>query len=117
MSAPLTVTTRTEALRRVISATVEGGGWQLSIWEEWADGEPRISDSDAAMRLGFKVLRQVRELIERTWAEGQRPKTRQAVREQAVGRTAPARSAPPPSSPVARPPRTLATCDPSRSTP
>ena len=84
MSAPLSVTTRTEALRRIISTT-STAAWEFSIWEEWADGEPRICDTDAAARLGFKAPRQVRELIERTWAEGQRPKTRSVIRQQPTG--------------------------------
>lgn len=84
MSAPtITVETRTEALRRVISAPAQG--WEFSIWEDQADSQPRVRDIDAATRLGYARPRDVRKTIERIWPEDKRPSCRAAVAHQLVG--------------------------------
>lgn len=66
MSAPLSVETRTEALRRVLTTTA-AHGWEFSLWEGAPDDEPRIRDVDAAERLGYGRPRDVRKIIERIW--------------------------------------------------
>ncbi len=66
MSAPLSIETRTEALRRVLTTTA-AHGWEFSLWEGAPDEEPRIRDVDAAERLGYERPRKIRELIERLY--------------------------------------------------
>jgi hypothetical protein len=61
------------------------GEWELSVWQDLGDEEPRVLDVDVARVLGFKQPRQIRELIERIWPEGQRPDWRRTVRRQPVG--------------------------------
>lgn len=71
----ITVETRTEQTRRILSAP----GWEFSIWEDQTDSEPRIRDTDAAARLGYVRPRKVREVIERIWPEDKRPHVRSAT--------------------------------------
>lgn len=53
--------------------------WTLTLWQEYADEEPRMLDTDVAKRLGFKRPRDIRQIIERIWPEGQRPCVRVTV--------------------------------------
>lgn len=70
---PEVVTVTDEAERRVLTV----GDWRLVVWHDWEDGEPRVRDLDAAVRLGFKQPRMVRLLIERVWPdEARRPRSR-----------------------------------------
>lgn len=65
-SSATTLTVRVEEGRDVVTAD----GWELSIWHDLGDGEPRIRDVDAAVRLGFKQPRNIRQFIKRLWPEG-----------------------------------------------
>lgn len=67
--------------RRVINQD----GWELSLWNDMPDDEPRIRDVDLAERLGFKRPRKIRDLIERTFASGMRPNMRPTVGRIPVG--------------------------------
>ena len=51
----------------------------LTVWSEYGDGEPRMLDSDVAKRIGLKQSRNIRQMIERIWPEGQRPHVRTTV--------------------------------------
>lgn len=55
------------------------GKWELSVWQDLGDEEPRALDTDVAKVLGFKQPRQIRELIERIWPENKRPCVRRTV--------------------------------------
>lgn len=84
MSTPaITVETRTEQLRRILTPSAQG--WEFSIWENMPDNEPRIRDIDAATRLEYKRPRDVRKVIERIWPEDKRPSCRDTVARQPVG--------------------------------
>lgn len=61
------------------------GAWELSVWRDLSDDEPRMLDVDVAKELGFKTPRMIRLLIERIWPEGQRPDWRCTVQRQPVG--------------------------------
>lgn len=74
-SRELTLTVCAEAEREVLAV----GQWELSLWRDLGDGEPRVRDIDAARVLGFKQARDIRKLIERTWSEGHRPHVRATV--------------------------------------
>lgn len=75
MSAPaITVETHTEALRRVIS--VKGAvalPWEFSVFQDCPDGEPRISATEAARRLGYAQPLNAKRTVERIWPENKRP--------------------------------------------
>lgn len=75
------MTIEIEAERKVLRS----GNWELSAWSSSADEQPRIRDIDAAARLGFKRPRKIRELIERTWKEGERPYCRPTMGRQSTG--------------------------------
>lgn len=77
----LTLTVCAEAEREVLAV----GQWELSLWRDLGDGEPRVRDIDAARVLGFKQARDIRKLIERTWSEGHRPNSRATVARQSTG--------------------------------
>ena len=79
---PEVVTVTDEAERRVLTV----GDWRLVVWHDWEDGEPRVRDLDAAVRLGFKQPRQIRELIERVWPEESRRPRSRTVTERRRGR-------------------------------
>ena len=51
----------------------------LTVWSEYGDGEPRMLDTDVAKRIGLKQSRNIRQMIERIWPEGQRPHVRTTV--------------------------------------
>lgn len=84
MSAPLSIETRTEALRRVLT-TNAAHGWEFSLWEGAPDEEPRIRDVDAAARLGYERPRKIRELIKRIWPENKAPHCRSTMSRQSTG--------------------------------
>ncbi len=55
------------------------GAWELSVWRDLGDGEPRVLDTHVAERLGLARPRKLRELIERIWPENKRPYVRPTV--------------------------------------
>lgn len=65
--------------RRVLTVGEGESAWPFSVWEEDGDGEPRIRDLDAAVKLGFSRPRDVRKIIERIWPESPRPIQRPTV--------------------------------------
>lgn len=75
------VLVREEEGRKVLSV----GRWEMSLWQDLGDGEPRVLDVDAARVLGFKEPRAIRKLIERIWSEDQRPDCRDTVSRQSTG--------------------------------
>ena len=58
---------------------VRVGDTTLTVWQAYGDEEPRMLDVDVAKRLGFKRPRDIRQIIERIWPEGQRPCVRVTV--------------------------------------
>lgn len=75
MSAPtITVETRTETLRRVLSirGAVERP-WEFSCWASAPDDEPRISATEAARRLGYAQPLNAKQTVERIFPENKRP--------------------------------------------
>lgn len=79
MSAERSIDIRTEQTGDVAREVITAGAWELSIWHDLDDGEPRIRDIDAAARLGYERPRDVRKLIERIWPENKRPYVRATV--------------------------------------
>lgn len=81
MSTPtITVETRTEQTRRVLS--IQGAAespWELSVWQDCPDGEPRISAMEAARRLGYTQPRNATQIVERIFPENKRPHVRITV--------------------------------------
>jgi len=70
----ITVETRTEQTRRVLS--IQGAAespWELSVWQDCPDGEPRISATEAARRLGYAQPLNAKQTVERIWPENKRP--------------------------------------------
>lgn len=61
------------------------GGWELSKWGSFGDDEPRIRDTDLAVRLGFKQPRIIRQIIARNVGPGFQPGWRCAVQRQSTG--------------------------------
>ena len=59
--------------------------WTMTLWEEYGDDEPRMLDTDVARRIKLKQPRNIRQMIERIWPEGQRPRCRTMVVRQSVG--------------------------------
>ena len=54
-------------------------GWELSVWNDMLDDEPRIRDVDLARRLGFENVREIRRLIKRNFEERSMPQVRVTV--------------------------------------